>query len=208
MRFEPDDKLETSTTGGIMLAIELDLQPADLELSDEQFYHLCQGNRDLRLERTATGKLIIMPPTRWGTGNRNLRLGQRLGNWADEDGTGMVFDSSTGFRLPNGAIRSPDVTWVRQARLTALNPDPNQFLPLCPDFVIELRSANDSLSSLQIKMQEYLAQGLQLGWLINPQDQQVEIYRPEQEVEVLQTPEFLRGETVLPNLCLSLAGIL
>lgn len=207
MRFEPDDKLETSTTGGIMLAIELDLQPADLELSDEQFYHLCQGNRDLRLERTATGKLIIMPPTRWGTGNRNLRLGQRLGNWADEDGTGMVFDSSTGFRLPNGAIRSPDVTWVRQARLTALNPDPNQFLPLCPDFVIELRSANDSLSSLQIKMQEYLAQGLQLGWLINPQDQQVEIYRPEQEVEVLQTPEFLSGETVLPNLCLSLAGI-
>lgn len=208
MRFEPDDKLETSTTGGIMLAIELDLQPADLELSDEQFYHLCQGNRDLRLERTATGKLIIMPPTGWGTGNRNLRLGQRLGNWADEDGTGMVFDSSTGFRLPNGAIRSPDVAWVRQARLTALNPDPNQFLPLCPDFVIELRSANDSLSSLQIKMQEYLAQGLQLGWLINPQDQQVEIYRPEQEVEVLQTPEFLRGETVLPNLCLSLAGIL
>ncbi|QUY45013.1 Uma2 family endonuclease [Acaryochloris marina] len=190
-----------------MLAIELDLQPADLELSDEQFYHLCQGNRDLRLERTATGKLIIMPPTGWGTGNRNLRLGQRLGNWADEDGTGMVFDSSTGFRLPNGAIRSPDVAWVRQARLTALNPDPNQFLPLCPDFVIELRSANDSLSSLQIKMQEYLAQGLQLGWLINPQDQQVEIYRPEQEVEVLQTPEFLRGETVLPNLCLSLAGI-
>lgn len=208
MRFEPDDKLETSTTGGIMLAIELDLQPADLELSDEQFYHLCQGNRDLRLERTATGKLIIMPPTGWGTGNRNLRLGQRLGNWADEDGTGMVFDSSTGFRLPNGAIRSPDVAWVRQARLTALNPDPNQFLPLCPDFVIELRSANDSLSSLQIKMQEYLAQGLQLGWLINLQDQQVEIYRPEQEVEVLQTPEFLRGETVLPNLCLSLAGIL
>lgn len=208
MRFEPDDKLETSTTGGIMLAIELDLQPADLELSDEQFYHLCQGNRDLRLERTATGKLIIMPPTRWGTGNRNLRLGQRLGNWADEDGTGMVFDSSTGFRLPNGAIRSPDVAWVHQARLTALNPDPNQFLPLCPDFVIELRSANDSLSSLQIKMQEYLAQGLQLGWLINPQDQQVEIYRPEQEVEVLQTPEFLRGETVLLNLCLSLAGIL
>lgn len=208
MRFEPDDKLETSTTGGIMLAIELDLQPADLELSDEQFYHLCQGNRDLRLERTATGKLIIMPPTGWGTGNRNLRLGQRLGNWADEDGTGMVFDSSTGFRLPNGAIRSPDVAWVRQARLTALNPDPNQFLPLCPDFVIELRSANDSLSSLQIKMQEYLAQGLQLGWLINPQDQQVEIYRPEQEVEVLQTPEFLSGETVLPNLCLSLAGIL
>ncbi|MGR3273706.1 Uma2 family endonuclease [Acaryochloris marina NIES-2412] len=191
-----------------MLALELDLQPADLELSDEQFYHLCQGNRDLRLERTASGKLVIMPPTGWGTGNRNLRLGQRLGNWADTDGTGIVFDSSTGFRLPNGAIRSPDVAWVRQDRLTALNPNPNQFLPLCPDFVIELRSANDSLSSLQLKMQEYLAHGLQLGWLVNPQDQQVEIYRPEQEVEVLQAPDFLRGESVLPNLQLSLAGIL
>lgn len=190
-----------------MLAIELDLRPADLTLSDEQFYHLCQGNQDLRLERTATGKLGIMPPTGWGTGNRNLRLGQRLGNWADEDGTGLVFDSSTGFRLSNGAIRSPDVAWVRQDRLTSLNPDPNQFLPLCPDFVIELRSANDSLSSLQTKMQEYLANGLQLGWLINPQEQQVEIYRPEQGVEVLQAPEFLSGESVLPNLQLSLAGI-
>lgn len=194
--------------GGIMLAIELDLQPADLELSDEQFYHLCQGNRDLRLERTAAGKLVIMPPTGWGTGNRNLRLGQRLGNWADEDGTGIVFDSSTGFRLPNGAIRSPDVAWVRQDRLTVLNPDPNQFLPLCPDVVIELRSANDALSSLQAKMQEYLVNGLQLGWLINPQDQQVEIYRLDQEVEVLQDPDFLSGEAVLPNLQLSLAGIL
>ncbi|KAI9135030.1 Uma2 family endonuclease [Acaryochloris sp. CCMEE 5410] len=191
-----------------MLAIELDLQPADLELSDEQFYHLCQGNRDLRLERTAAGKLVIMPPTGWGTGNRNLRLGQRLGNWADEDGTGIVFDSSTGFRLPNGAIRSPDVAWVRQDRLTVLNPDPNQFLPLCPDVVIELRSANDALSSLQAKMQEYLVNGLQLGWLINPQDQQVEIYRLDQEVEVLQDPDFLSGEAVLPNLQLSLAGIL
>lgn len=131
-----------------------------------------------------------------------------MGNWADTDGTGIVFDYSTGFRLPNGAIRSPDVAWVRQDRLTALNPNPNQFLPLCPDFVIELPSANDSLSSLQLKMQEYLAHGLQLGWLINPQDQQVEIYRPEQEVEVLQAPDFLRGESVLPNLQLSLAGIL
>lgn len=191
-----------------MLAIELDLRPADLTLSDEQFYHLCQGNQDLRLERTATGKLGIMPPTGWGTGNRNLRLGQRLGNWADEDGTGLVFDSSTGFRLSNGAIRSPDVAWVRQDRLTTLNPDPNQFLPLCPDFVIELRSANDVLSSLQTKMQEYLANGLQLGWLINPQDQQVEIYRPEQGVEVLQAPEVLSGESVLPHLQLSLVGIL
>lgn len=191
-----------------MLAIELDLRPADLTLSDEQFYHLCQGNQDLRLERTATGKLGIMPPTGWGTGNRNLRLGQRLGNWADEDGTGLVFDSSTGFRLSNGAIRSPDVAWVRQDRLTALNPDPNQFLPLCPDFVIELHSANDVLSSLQTKMQEYLANGLQLGWLINPQDQQVEIYRPEQGVEVLQAPEVLSGESVLPHLQLSLVGIL
>lgn len=191
-----------------MLALELDLRTADLELSDEQFYQLCQANRDLRLERTAAGRLIIMPPTGWGTGHRNLRLGQRLGNWADTDGTGIVFDSSTGFRLPNGAIRSPDVAWIRQVRLTELNPDPNQFLPLCPDFVIELRSANDSLSNLQLKMQEYLENGLQLGWLINPQDQQVELYRPDQDVEVLQAPTSLSGETVLPNLQLSLVGIL
>jgi Uma2 family endonuclease len=190
-----------------MLPLELELRTADLELSDEQFYRLCQVNRDLQLERTATGKLIIMPPTGWETGNRNFKLSQRLANWADTDGTGIGFDSSTGFRLPNGAIRSPDAAWVCRDRITAINPDPSKFLPLCPDFVIELCSANDSLTDLQAKMQEYLDNGLRLGWLLNPPDQQAEIYRPEQTVEVLQSPLTLTGETVLPGFSLSLSDI-
>jgi Uma2 family endonuclease len=191
-----------------MMSLTLELQSADIELSDEQFYRLCQANRDLRLERTAEGKLIIMPPTGWETGNRNSRLVQRLGNWADANGTGLVFDSSTGFRLPNGAIRSPDAAWVKRDRLEALNPDPEKFLPLCPDFAIELRSASDTLSEVQAKMQEYLENGLQLGWLINPQDQQVEIYRPNQTAEILDAPTELSANPILPGFQLNLTNIL
>jgi Uma2 family endonuclease len=191
-----------------MMSLTLELQSADIELSDEQFYRLCQANRDLRLERTAEGKLIIMPPTGWETGNRNSRLVQRLGNWADADGTGLVFDSSTGFRLPNGAIRSPDAAWVKRDRLEALNPDPNRFLPLCPDFAIELRSASDQLTDVQTKMREYLENGLQLGWLINPQDQQVEIYLPNQTVEILDAPSELSADPILPGFKLVLTNIL
>lgn len=191
-----------------MMALTLELQSADIDLNDEQFYRLCQVNRDLRLERTAAGKLIIMPPTGWETGNRNSRLVQRLGNWADADGTGLVFDSSTGFRLPNGAIRSPDAAWVKRERLEALKPDPNKFLPLCPDFAIELRSASDTLSDVQAKMQDYLENGLQLGWLINPQDRQVEIYRPNQTSEVLNAPTELSADPILPGFKLKLINIL
>jgi len=125
-----------------MTAFILNLRPT-IELTEDQFFQLCQNNRDLRLERTAEGELIIMPPTGWGSGNRNSRLTQRLGNWADADGTGLAFDSSTAFTLPNAAIRSPDVSWVRRERLEALNPDPAKFLPMAPDFVAELRSATD-----------------------------------------------------------------
>lgn len=191
-----------------MMSLTLELQSADIELSDEQFYRLCQANRDLRLERTAEGKLIIMPPTGWETGNRNSRLVQRLGNWADADGTGLVFDSSTGFRLPNGAIRSPDAAWVKRDRLEALNPDPNRFLPLCPDFAIELRSASDQLTDVQTKMREYLENGLQLGWLINPQDQQVEIYLPNQTVGILDAPPEISADPILPGFKLVLTNIL
>lgn len=190
------------------MPLTLELQSADIDLSDEQFYRLCQANRDLRLERTSEGKLVIMPPTGWGTGNRNFRLAQKLGNWADADKTGIGFDSSTGFRLPNGAIRSPDVAWVKRERLEALNPDPDKFLPLCPDFVIELRSASDTLADLQAKMQEYLNNGLQLGWLINPHDQQVEVYRYNRTMERLQSPIELFGDPVLPNFVLALSDIL
>ncbi|MDZ8051594.1 MAG: Uma2 family endonuclease [Aulosira sp. ZfuVER01] len=190
-----------------MNALILNLHPT-IELTDEQFFQICQNNRDLRLELTAEGELIIMPPTGWESGNRNSRLTQRLGNWADADGTGLTFDSSTGFKLPNGANRSPNASWVNRERLMALNPDPAKFLPMAPDFVAELRSATDSLEILQRKMQEYIDNGVRLGWLIDPQNQRVEIYRLGREVEVLQSPTSLSGEDVLPGFVLDLAQIL
>lgn len=190
-----------------MDALILNLNPA-IELTDEQFFQLCQNNRDLRLERTAEGELIIMPPTGWKSGNRNSKLTARLEFWADTDSTGLAFDSSTGFKLPNGANRSPDAAWVRRERLEQLNPNPDQFLPLAPDFAVELRSASDSLNRLQEKMQEYIDCGVRLGWLIDPQNQRVEIYRPRQAVEVLESPTSLSGEDVLPGFVLDLSGIL
>ncbi|MBE9208099.1 Uma2 family endonuclease [Nostoc sp. LEGE 06077] len=190
-----------------MTALILDLSPV-IELTDEQFFKICQNNRDLRFERTAQGEIIIMPPTGWESGNRNSRLNQRLSNWAEVDSTGLVFDSSTGFILPNGATRSPDVSWVKKERILALNPDPAKFLPMAPDFVVELRSATDSLERLQRKMQEYIDNGVRLGWLIDPQNQRVEIYRLGQEVEVLQSPGSLSGEDILPGFILDLAQIL
>jgi Uma2 family endonuclease len=190
-----------------MTALILNLSPT-IELTDEQFFQLCQHNQDLRIERTAQGELIIMPPTGWGSGNRNGRLNQQLFNWTDIDGTGIAFDSSTGYKLPNGANRSPDASWISRERLEALNPDPAQFMPMSPDFAVELRSATDSLRSLQQKMQEYLDCGVRLCWLIDPQNQQVEIYRLGQNVEVLKSPSNLSGEDVLPRFALDLTGIL
>ena len=190
-----------------MDALILNLSSA-IELTDEQFFQLCVNNRDLRLEQTAEGELIIMPPTGWKSGNRNSRLTQRLGNWTDADGTGLAFDSSTGYILPNGAKRSPDASWVSRERLEALNPDPTRFLPMAPDFAVELRSANDELRTLQQKMQEYIDNGVRLGWLLDPQNQRVEIYRPGQDVEVLQSPTSLSGEDVLPGFMLDLTQIL
>src|SRR4028118_2360486 len=190
-----------------MDALILNLSSA-IELTDEQFFQLCQNNRDLRLERTAEGELVIMPPTGWGSGNRNSRLTQRLGNWADTNGMGLAFDSSTGFKLPNGADRSPDASWVRRERLESLNPDPAKFLPMAPDFVAQLRSATDNLEKLQQKMQEYVDNGVRLGWLIDPQNQRVEIYRLGQDFEVLQSPTSLSGEDILPGFVLELTQIL
>jgi Uma2 family endonuclease len=190
-----------------MTALILNLSPT-IELTDEQFFQLCQNNQDLRIERTAQGELIIMPPTGWGSGNRNGRLTQRLFNWIDADGTGVGFDSSTGYKLPNGANRSPDASWISRERLEALNPNPARFMPMSPDFVVELRSATDGLRATQQKMQEYLDCGVRLGWLIDPQNQQVEIYRLGQNVEVLKSPASLSGEDVLSGFVLDLTGIL
>jgi Uma2 family endonuclease len=190
-----------------MTALTLNLDPIT-HLTPEQFRELCQVNPELQLELTALGQLIVMPPTGWESGKRNASLIARLHAWSEADDTGVTFDSSTGFRLPNGAVRSPDAAWVRKERLAAINPDPSDFLPLAPNFVIELRSASDRLQPLQAKMQEYMENGVRLGLLLNPQDQAVEVYRAGREIEVLYSPVSLSGEEVLPGFRLDLQGIL
>jgi Uma2 family endonuclease len=178
-----------------------------LKLTPEQFQEICAANGDLRLELTATGELIVMPPTGWRTSSRNSKLTTQICIWNEQTELGEAFDSSGGFVLPNKAQRSPDVAWVEKSRIEAANPDPNRFLPLAPDFAIELRSATDRLSPLQEKMQEYQANGVRLGWLIDPQNQRVEIYRVNGDPEVLQSPTRLSGEDVLPGFTLDLTKI-
>ncbi len=183
------------------------LQPV-VEMSDDQLYEFAQINRDLRIERNARGELIIMPPTGGETGERNAEITMQLRLWAKSDGTGATFDSSTGFRLPNGAVRSPDASWVRLSRLAALsNEEKKKFIPLCPDFVIELRSATDSLSVLQEKMQEYLDNESQLGLLLDPEQRRVYVYRPGLPVEEMEGPETISAEPVLSGFVLDLREI-
>ncbi len=190
-----------------MTAITVDLSSL-IHLSNDQFYKLCQANPDVKFERNYNGELVVMSPTGWGTGNRNSKLTSRLELWAEANGTGLAFDSSTGFKLPNGAERSPDAAWVKQERLDALNPDPDSFLPLAPDFVVELISGSDSIEKARAKMREYQDNGVRLGWLINPKERQVEIYQQGREVQVLQSPTSLSGQNVLPGFLLDLKGIL
>jgi Uma2 family endonuclease len=190
-----------------MNALTLQLPPV-LQLTDEQFEQLSAVNQDLLLELTAKRELIIIPPTGGETGNRNFEIYIDLGIWNRQNPLGKAFDSSTGFRLPNGATRSPDASWVRMERWEVLTEvQRKKFLPLCPDFAVELVSETDDLEDTQEKMQEYLENGLSLGWLINPRTQQVEIYRPNQAVEVLQSPVTLSGEDVLPGFVLDLQPI-
>lgn len=184
-------------------------QDLTLHVTPAQFASLAAANRELRLERTATGELIVNPPTGGNTGHRNLSITGQLSVWFEANDTlGRAFDSSTGFTLPNGANRSPDAAWVRQDRWDALTPaQQDSFIPLCPDFVVELRSQSDRLQDLQAKMQEYLENGARLGWLIDPKHQRVEIYRPNQAVEVLEQPLTLSGEQVLPGFTLTLKRV-
>jgi Uma2 family endonuclease len=180
-----------------------------LPLTDRAFARLCRWNPDFRLERTAQGELLIMPPAGGDSAYRNSLLNTRLQNWAEKTGTGVVFDSSGGFTLPNGAIRSPDASWLALDRWQALTDDERAgFLPLCPDFVAELRSRSDPLREVRAKMREYRAQGARLGWLIDPKRGVVEVYRSGQRVEILSNPSALSGETVLPGFTLDLKGIL
>ncbi|OUL22577.1 Uma2 family endonuclease [Nostoc sp. 106C] len=180
-----------------------------IDLTDEQFFQMCQKNRDYQFERTASGELLIMPPTGSETGRRNVKITTQLDNWNSESNLGEVFDSSAGFKLPNGADRSPDASWVKIERWNALTPEQQEkFAPICPDFVVELRSPSDSLKDLQDKMQEYIANGAQLGWLIDRKNKRVEIYRPGKDVEILDNPNSLSGEAVLPGFVLHLQKIM
>ncbi len=190
-----------------MTIITLDLNPI-IQLTDEQFFQLCQHHRDYQFERTKLGELIIMTPTGSETGNRNLEIGVQLGIWNKKYKLGVAFDSSTGFKLPNGAERSPDASWVRKERWNALTLEQQQkFAPLCPDFVIELLSSTDSLPKTREKMVEYIENNARLGWLIDRKNKQVEIYRPGKEVEIRLSPVTLSGEDVLPHFVLELKEI-
>lgn len=192
--------------GTILLPPTLELM---IDLTDEQFFELCQQNRDYRFERTVAGELIIMPPTGSETSNCNIELSFQLQAWSRQNNLGIAFDSSGGFILPNGANRSPDASWVKIERWNALTPEQQQkFAPICPDFVVELLSAADSLKTTQKKMQEYIDNGAKLGWLLNRKNRQVEIYRQGQIVEILQSPTTLSGEDILAGFVLDLKGIL
>lgn len=179
-----------------------------VQMDDDQLFEFCRRNRDLRVERTPQGDLILRSPVSSESGRINAQLTRLVGNWAEEDGSGIVFDSSSGFTLPNRAMRAPDVAWIQRERWQALTPAERQrFAPICPDFVIELRSPSDALKLLQEKMQEYIDHGARLGWLIDPQSRRVYLYRPTVEVEVLQDPERLSGDPVLSGFTLELQQI-
>ena len=176
-----------------------------VHFSDDQFYELCQRNQDWQFERSASGELIVMAPVGGDSGNQEAGLITDVEIWNRQTQQGYVFSSSTIFKLPNGANRSPDVAWIRKDRWEALAPDQRRKIPpIAPDFVIELRSATDRLTTLQAKMQEYLDNGVRLGWLINPQNKWVEIYRIGQTVDIQKLPANLTGEDILPNFNLRL----
>ena len=179
-----------------------------VEVTDEAFFEFCQANRDWRIERAANGDILIMAPTGGGSSYRNADLTSQLRAWAKRDGRGVVFDSSAGFQLPNRATLSPDASWVRRERLSSLRREEKEkFLPLCPDFVAEILSPSDRLPALQKKMQEYIDNGAQLGWLLDPQGRRVHVYRPGAVVEQLEGAESVPGDPALPGFVLDLREI-
>ena len=188
------------------LPLVMRLNPA-LELDADTFFHVAQLNQDLRMELSAEGELIVMPPTGGDTGRRNFKLAVRFGQWAEEDSGGEAFDSSTGFRLPSGAVRSPDLSWVSKTKLETLTGEQmKKFPPVCPEFVLELRSPSDRLDVVKDKMQEYIENGAELGWLIDPQERRVYIYTAD-GVEELEQPQEVAGTGVLAGFRLELAEI-
>jgi Uma2 family endonuclease len=197
-----------STTFALENGLVVDFSPLATKVSDEEFAELCRLNPELQIERTSEGELVIVAPTGGKTGRRNFKLIAAFALWAENDGTGQSFDSSTLFSLPNGARRSPDLSWIRNARWDALTlQQQEQFPPLCPDFVVELRSRTDSLKSLQAKMEEYIANSAQLGWLIDPLERKVHIFRPGLAAEILNDPETVSGEPLLKGFILELRSL-
>ena len=197
-----------STTFALENGLVFDFSPLAAKVSDEKFAELCQLNPELQIERTSEGELVIMSPTGGKSGRRNSKLNAQTTNWAERDGTGQVFDSSTLFSLPNGARRSPDLSWIRNKRWDALTLEQQeQFPPLCPDFVVELRSRTDLLKQQQEKMEEYIKNGAQLGWLIDPLERTVHIYRPGVAVETLNDPATVSGEPLLKGFVLDVQAL-
>ena len=182
--------------------------PPKLQMTDDEFFEFCQINSELRIERNKSGELLIMPPTGGTTGNRSGSVFGELYIWAGQDGTGMCFDSSTGFKLSMGD-KSPDASWIKLERWNALSQEQqDKFPPICPDFVVEVRSASDNLKPLQEKMQEYMREpGVQLGWLIDRKNRRVYIYRPGLPEECLENPATVSGDPVLPGFVLNMSKI-
>jgi len=183
--------------------------PADVvKMTDDQFFEFCQANRDLRLERTAEGDILIMPPAGFESGHLNINIASQLHCWAKRDGTGIALNSSAGFRLPNHATRNPDAAWVLKSRLKGFSrEEKRKFLALCPDFVVELKSPTDRLADLEDKMEEYLENGARLGWLIDPDRRRVFVYRPGEPAQCLENPLQLAGDPVLPGFVLELKEV-
>jgi len=178
-------------------------------ITDEEFEKICRENRDRKFERTAQGELVIMSLTGGSTGERNAELNGQLWLWNRQAKLGHIYDSSTGFRLSNGAIRSPDAAWVSQSRWDALTPEQRRkWVPLCPDFVVELKSPSDDIADLQTKMLEYQENGLKLGWLIDPDRQVIEVYQADRSMELLSNPEEISADGIMTGFVLRLVGIL
>lgn len=199
---------ETTSIGNDFLPIVLDFRDVLEKINDDEFESFCHHNPDLQIELTKEGELIIMPPTGGEIGIRNFSLIFEFGKWLEKNHNGVAFDSSTVFKLPNGARRSPDLAWAKNEKWNALSAEEKKkFPPICPDFVVELRSPSDSLLNLKNKMEEFIENGASLGWLIDPTTRTVFVYRPNVKTEVLENPESISGEPLLKNFALKMKKI-